>query len=95
MMAEEISKLSPNGKEIITVVEIPEASKASLRNLLTQRKQADVNIQLYIRALQDTLEITGEGWSLDLAEMIFNKQSPNGKVEADVVGTVASNNAGK
>lgn len=87
-MAEEISKLSPNGKEIITVVEIPVASKASLRNLLTQRKQADVNIQLYIRALQDTLDISGEGWSLDLAEMVFNKQSPNGKVEADVVGTV-------
>lgn len=94
-MAEEISKLSPNGKEIMTVVEIPAASKESLRALLAQRKQIDNSIQLYIRALQDTLEITGEGWSLDLAEMIFNKQSPNGKVEADVVGTVASNNAGK
>ena len=90
-MAEEISKLSPNGKEIVTVVEIPEASQESLRALLVQRKQVENNIQLYIRALQDTLEITGEGWSLDLAEMVFNKQSPNGKVEADVVGAVAGN----
>ena len=90
-MAEEISKLSPNGKEIVTVVEIPEASQESLRALLIQRKQIENSIQLYIRALQDTLEITGEGWSLDLAEMVFNKQSPNGKVEADVVGAVAGN----
>ena len=38
-MAEEISKLSPNGKEIMTVVEIPTASRESLRALLEQRKQ--------------------------------------------------------
>ena len=90
-MAEEISKLSPNGKDIMTVVEIPEASQESLRALLVQRKQIENSIQLYIRALQDTLGISGNGWSLDLAEMIFNKQSPNGKVEADVVGAVAGN----
>ena len=90
-MAEEISKLSPNGKEIVTVVEIPEASQESLRALLIQRKQIENSIQLYIRALQDTLGISGNGWSLDLAEMVFNKQSPNGKVEADVVGAVAGN----
>ena len=90
-MAEEISKLSPNGKEIVTVVEIPEASQESLRALLMQRKQIENSIQLYIRALQDTLGISGNGWSLDLAEMVFNKQSPNGKVEADVVGAVAGN----
>ena len=88
-MAEEISRLSPNGKEIVTVVEIPEASQESLRALLMQRKQIENSIQLYIRALQDTLGISGNGWSLDLAEMVFSKQSPNGKVEADVVGAVA------
>ena len=88
-MVEQISKLSPNGRDIMTVVEIPEASRESLRSLLVQRRQVDNNIQLYIRALQDTLGISGNGWSLDLAEMVFSKQSPNGKVEADVVGAVA------
>ena len=47
-MAEEISRLSPNGKEIVTVVEIPEASQESLRALLVQRKQIENSIQLYI-----------------------------------------------
>ena len=90
-MSEAISKLSANGRDIVTMIEIPEASQESLRALLVQRRQAENSIQLYIRALQDTLGISGNGWSLDLAEMVFNKQSPNGKVEADVVGAVAGN----
>ena len=72
-------------------VEIPASAKESLKMLFAQRQQIESNIQLYVRALQDTLDIKGEGWSLDIAEMVFNKQSPNGKVQADVVGTVASN----
>ena len=90
-MSEAISKLSANGRDIVSMIEIPAASQESLRALLVQRRQAENSIQLYIRALQDTLGISGEGWSLDLAEMVFNKQSPNGKVEADVVGAVAGN----
>ena len=72
-------------------VEIPEGARESLRMLFAQKQQIESNIQLYVRALQDTLDVKGEGWSLDIVEMEFSKQSPNGKVDADVVGTVASN----
>ena len=75
----------------ITRVEIPDSAKESLKVLLAQRQQTDQLIQTYIRALQDTLDIQGTGWTLELAEMAFIKQSPNGKVEADVVGAIAGN----
>ena len=71
-------------------VEISDSSKASLRGLFAQRQQAEQMIQAYVKALQDTLDIHGEGWSLNIAEMAFIQQSPNGKVEADVVGATAS-----
>ena len=75
----------------ITRVEIPDSAKESLKVLLAQKQHADQLIQTYIRALQDTLDIQGTGWTLELAEMVFIKQSPNGKVEADVVGAIAGN----
>ena len=75
----------------ITRVEIPDSAKESLKVLLAQKQQTDQLIQTYIRALQDTLDIQGTGWTLELAEMAFIKQSPNGKVEADVVGAIAGN----
>jgi len=75
----------------ITRVEIPDSAKESLKVLLAQKQHADQLIQTYIRALQDTLDIQGTGWTLELAEMAFIKQSPNGKVEADVVGAIAGN----
>ena len=75
-------------------VEIPDSAKESLKVLLAQRQQTDQLIQTYIRALQDTLGIQGTGWTLELAEMAFIKQSPNGKVEADVVGAIAGNTQG-
>ena len=75
----------------ITRVEIPDSAKESLKVLLAQKQQTDQLIQTYIRALQDTLDIQGTGWTLELAEMVFIKQSPNGKVEADVVGAIAGN----
>ena len=79
----------------ITRVEIPDSAKESLKVLLAQKQQTDQLIQTYIRALQDTLDIQGTGWTLELAEMVFIKQSPNGKVEADVVGAIAGNSQGE
>jgi acetone carboxylase gamma subunit len=76
-------------------VEIPESAKESLRMLMAQKQQQDQLIQTYIRALQDTLDIKGTGWSLELAEMAFVQQSPNGKADADVVGAVAGDSSGK
>ena len=78
-------------KEQEKKVEIPESAQGSLRSLLAQRRQLDNDIQIYIRALQDTLDIEGDGWSLDLQAMTFTKQSPNGKVKEDVVGTTTGN----
>jgi len=75
----------------ITRVEIPDSAKESLKVLLAQKQQTDQLIQTYIRALQDTLDIKGTGWTLELGAMAFIKQSPNGKVEADVVGAIAGN----
>jgi|6_EtaG_2_1085325.scaffolds.fasta_scaffold148224_2 hypothetical protein len=72
-------------------IEIPDSARESLRILMAQKQQADQQIQTYIRALQDTLGIVGQGWSLELAEMAFIRQSPNGKADADVVGATASN----
>jgi len=72
-------------------IEIPESAKESLRLLLSQQRQLQNDIKLYIRALQDTLGIKGDGWSLELQDMIFTQQSPNGKAKADVVGAVADN----
>ena len=76
-------------------VEIPQSAKDSLQILIGQKQHADQLIQTYIRALQDTLDIQGTGWRLELAEMAFIKQSPNGKVEADVVGAIAGNTQGE
>ena len=76
-------------------VEIPQSAKDSLQILIGQKQHADQLIQTYIRALQDTLDIQGTGWTLELAEMAFIKQSPNGKVEADVVGAIAGNTQGE
>ena len=76
-------------------VEIPQSAKDSLQILIGQKQHADQLIQTYIRALQDTLGIQGTGWTLELAEMAFIKQSPNGKVEADVVGAIAGNTQGE
>ena len=76
-------------------VEIPESAKASLRMLLGQKQQAEVLINTYVRALRDTLNIEGEGWTIDMNEMVFlrSDQSTNGKVEKeDVVGAIASDN---
>ena len=73
-----------------TRVEISDSSKVSLRGLFAQRQQVEQMIQAYVKALQDTLDIHGEGWSLNIAEMAFIQQSPNGKVEAkDAVGATA------
>ena len=74
-------------------IDIPEGAKESLKALFAQRQQAEQMIQTYIRALQDTLDIKGTGWTLELAEMAFVQQSPNGKVEADVVGAIAGDSA--
>ena len=76
-------------------IEIPESARESLRVLLAQKQQTDQLIQTYIRALQDTLDIKGSGWRLELSEMAFVQQSPNGKVEADVVGAIAGNSQGE
>jgi len=70
-------------------VDIADGAKASLRGLFAQRQQVEQMIQAYVKALQDTLDIQGEGWSLNIAEMAFIRESPNGKVEADVVGAIA------
>ena len=79
-----------------TQVEIPESAKASLRILLAQRQQAETLIGTYIQALRDSLNVEGDGWTIELNNMIFIKQtSPNGKVTADVVGAIASDNPGK
>ena len=78
-------------KEQEKKVEIPESAQGSLRSLLALRRQLDNDIQIYIRALQDTLDIEGDGWSLDLQAMTFTKQSPNGKVKEDVVGAITGN----
>ena len=77
-------------------VEIADDAKASLRGLFAQRQQVEQMIQAYVKALQDTLDIHGEGWSLNIAEMAFIQQSPNGKVEAkDVVGATTGNTSGE
>ena len=76
-------------------VEIPESAKESLRMLMAQKQQQDQLIQTYIRALQDTLEIKGQGWTLELTEMAFIQQSPNGKAGADVVGAIAGDSQGE
>ena len=76
-------------------VEIPQSAKDSLQILIGQKQHADQLIQTYIRALQDTLDIQGTGWTLELAEMAFIKQSPIGKVVADVVGAIAGNTQGE
>jgi hypothetical protein len=75
-------------------IEIPESAKESIRALLAQKQQTEQMIQVYIRALQDALNIKGQGWTLELGEMAFIQNSPNGKVEADVVGAVAGNTTG-
>lgn len=75
-------------------VEIPDSAKESLKVLLAQKQQTDQLIQTYIRALQDALGIQGTGWTLELGAMAFIQQSPNGKVEADVVGAIAGNTQG-
>ena len=75
-------------------VEIPENAKASLRVLLTQKQQAEQLIGIYVRALRDSLNIEGEGWTLELENMVFIQQAPsNGEGDADVVGAIASNPA--
>ena len=66
-------------KEQEKKVEIPESAQGSLRVLLAQQKQLQNDIQIYIRALQDTLGIEGDGWSLDLQGMAFTQQSLNGR----------------
>jgi len=76
-------------------IEIPESSRLSLRALLFQRQQVEQSIGIYIRALRDSLSVEGDGWSVDLSEMVFVQSSPNGKVDADVVGAIASDNTGK
>jgi len=76
-------------------VDIADGAKASLRGLFAQRQQVEQMIQAYVKALQDTLDIQGEGWSLNIAEMAFIRESPNGKVEADVVGAATGNTSGE
>ena len=76
-------------------VDIADNAKESLRGLFAQRQQAEQMIQAYVKALQDTLDIQGEGWSLNIAEMAFIRESPNGKVEADVVGAATGNTSGE
>jgi acetone carboxylase gamma subunit len=77
------------------IVEIPDDAKESLRMLFSQRQQAEQMIQTYIRALQDSLNVKGDGWTLNIADMVFVKESPNGKVEADVVGAVTGDSTGE
>ena len=76
-------------------VEIPESAKESLKVLLAQKQQTDQMMQTYIRALQDALGIQGTGWTLELGAMAFVQQSPNGKVDADVVGAIAGDSENK
>ena len=66
--------------------EIPESAKKSLRALLSQRQQVEQLMNTYIRALRDGFNIEGDGWVLELNDMAFVQQSPNGKAErSDVV----------
>ena len=76
-------------------VEIPDSAKQSLRLLLAQKQQTEQLINTYIQALRDSLDIQGDGWAIQLVDMVFVQQSPNGKVDTDVLGAIAGNNAGK
>ena len=75
----------------ITQVGIPETAQQNLRAMFAQRQQLEQQIQAYIQGLRDSLNVTGEGWSIQLETMTFVKQPMNGKVEADVLGATASN----
>jgi len=76
-------------------VEIPDSAKQSLRLLLAQKQQTEQLINTYIQALRDSLDIQGDGWAIQLVDMVFVQQSPNGKVDSDVLGAITGNNAGK
>jgi hypothetical protein len=73
-------------------VEIPDSAKQSLRLLLAQKQQTEQLINTYIQALRDSLDIQGDGWAIQLVDMVFVQQSPNGKVDTDVLGAIAGNN---
>ena len=72
-------------------VALPSAVRESLEALYAQKSQTENQIKVYVRALQDSLDIKGPGWTLVLEEMAFIHASPNGKAEADVVEAVAVN----
>lgn len=76
-------------------VEIPDNAKQSLRLLLAQKQQTDQLINTYVQALRDGLDIQGDGWAIELKDMAFVQQSPNGKVDADGLGAIASNSTGE
>jgi len=67
--------------------EIPESARQSLRALLAQRQQIEQLINTYIRALRDSFNIEGDDWLLEINDMAFVQQSPNGKVQKEVVGS--------
>ena len=76
------------------MVAIPEGAQKSLRLMLAQRQQLEQRLQLYIRALQDVLDIHGDDWVIELDSMAFVQQSSNG-VEPNVVGATASYSEGE
>ena len=88
-----MSDISRVTDSMLSRIELPERAKESLKMLLTQKQQAEQMVLTYIRVLQDVLDIKGEGWTLELKEMAFVQKSPNGKVEADVVGAIAGDSA--
>ena len=76
----------------VDTVPMPEKAKESLRLLITQRQQIEQQIQSYLKGIYDSLGLEGEDWTVEMPSMTFVRQvqSPNGKVEADVVGATAS-----
>ena len=75
----------------MAATQISKVGQETLKRLLGQKMQLENQIQSYIQGMKDSMNLEGDGWVINLEEMVFHQefqQSVNGD-KPDVVGTTA------
>ena len=75
--------------ETLQDISIPATAQQSLRSLLTQLRQMEAQVNMYVRGLRDSLSLEGDDWALNLESMTFEKQPKQEQVNG--VGAASSN----
>jgi len=75
--------------ETLQDISIPATAQQSLRSMLSQIRQMEMQVNAYVRGLRDAQGLEGDDWALNLESMTFEKQPKQEQVNG--VGAATGN----